>query len=96
MTTTHHRRRRKLERTVFQTSPAARYWLRAAVAALIAVGAAAGTLWVDNPYVALVAAGCGAFSVYLGVGQVSGSVEPFVGRKLPHAEVPAPPAEPER
>ena len=60
-------------------SPESRYLLRGLVAGIIAVSTLAGTIWIDNPYVQLVTAGISAAALYLGIGQVSGSVEPFVG-----------------
>lgn len=73
---------------MFQT-PESRYLLRSGVSALIAGVVTAAGIWVDNPYLKVAGAIAGALGLYLGVGQVSGSVEPFVGRKMDRAEVPA-------
>jgi hypothetical protein len=75
-------------------SATARFYLRAGVAAALAMSALAGTLWVDSPWVKLVAAGVAAFAGYLGIGAAT-PVEPFVGNQLEGAEVPSPPAVPE-
>lgn len=80
---------------MLRQSAAARFYLRAGVAGALAMSAIAGTLWIDSPYVKLIGAGVGAFAAYLGIGAAT-PVEPFVGNKLEGAEVPSPPAVPER
>ena len=79
----------------FKESWNARTILRAVVAMALAGLAVAGTIWVDNPYLKIASAMALVLPGYLGVGAISGSVEPFFGRQLEGAQVPAPPADPE-
>lgn len=84
---------------MFRESVNARYVLRAVVAAAIAalatLRASVGDGLDAQEWVDLVTNVVGALALYLGVGAVSGSVEPFVGKELEGAEVPVPPAQPD-
>lgn len=86
---------------MFRESATARYILRAIVAATLAGLAAAATALSDNgitalEYVLIASSVFGSFGAYLGIGAATPQAEPFVGKKLDNAQVPVPPAEPER
>lgn len=59
----------------------ARYVIRGVFVGIAALVAAAGTIWVDNPYVKIASAAVAASAIYFGVGYVSPAVEPFVGAR---------------
>lgn len=65
---------------MFKTA-GSRFTLRGIIAAASAVISAAGTIWIDNPYIKLASVGVGTLSLYFGVGALSPQAEPFVGVK---------------
>lgn len=84
---------------MFKESAAARYVLRAAVATALAVLGALQLALANGvtaqEWVQVAIAGCISLGGYLGIGALSGSVEPFIGNTLQGAQVPSPPADPE-
>lgn len=77
---------------MFKESATARTVLRAIVSMALAGLAVAGTIWIDNDVLKVLSAMAAVLPTYLGIGAISGSVEPFFGRTLPGVEVPSPPA----
>lgn len=68
--------------TFLARSAGARYVLRALVATTLAVLSVAATLWADEAWLKLATTGLGVLAGYLGVGAVSGAVEPRIGRTM--------------
>lgn len=67
----------------FTASPLLRFIVRGIVTAVVAGGAVAGTIWINNPYVKVGCAAIAALGAYLGIGYGT-PIEPFVGvNKVP-------------